>query len=223
VPSRRSSAVSSALRRRSFAARCNKTRADLKSTNARANDDRVARHGGRRARKALCLSERGRRDPENFCQNTTDFALGTNDPEKLRIPPARSVARRISLINSAARPGDRSSYQVAASSAAIRHPRAHHPRPADNAGIKAQPDRDRARSRLHQPERVRASLPPRRWHHADGVSKRAVNNDQYPIHLKIPTYEKRDRSMKFNAILRARIRNRTVLLGTGRSSPHADS
>jgi hypothetical protein len=35
----------------------------------------------------------------------------------------------------------------------------------------AQPDRNRARNRLHQPDCFRASLPPRRRRHADGVPR----------------------------------------------------
>ena len=51
-------------------------------------------------------------------------------------------------------------------------------------GTKTQPDRDCARSRLHQPERVRPSLPPRRRPHADGVSPRI----HYEIDIDIPLW-----------------------------------
>ena len=44
-----------------------------------------------------------------------------------------------------------------------------------------------------QPECFRASVSPRRWSHADGVSECLVNNDQYPIYLKIQTRKKSDR------------------------------
>lgn len=46
-------------------------------------------------------------------------------------------------------------------SAAVRPPRTDHPRSADDAGDTAQPDRNRARSRLHQRECFRPSIPPR--------------------------------------------------------------